>query len=81
MSLSEQLEVEAALLKIRDTNFHKCSNKGVFYYQVGQRTGGHICIHIYMCVLPPFVIGKKRGPFPLLINMHTCIHSFTVALY
>ncbi|KJP88810.1 hypothetical protein AK88_01500 [Plasmodium fragile] len=34
LSLSEQLEVEAALLKIRDTNFHKCSNKGVFYYQV-----------------------------------------------
>eukprot|EP00366_Plasmodium_knowlesi_P002275 XP_002259772.1 hypothetical protein, conserved in Plasmodium species [Plasmodium knowlesi strain H] len=34
LSLSEQLEVEAALLKIRDTNFHKCFNKGVFYYQV-----------------------------------------------
>ncbi|GAW81510.1 conserved Plasmodium protein, unknown function [Plasmodium gonderi] len=34
LSLSEQLEVEAILLKIRDTNFHNCANKGIYYYQV-----------------------------------------------
>ncbi|CRG97822.1 conserved Plasmodium protein, unknown function [Plasmodium gallinaceum] len=34
LNLNEQLNVEAALLKIRDTNFHKCSNNGIYYYQV-----------------------------------------------
>ncbi|ANQ08662.1 Uncharacterized protein PCOAH_00031300 [Plasmodium coatneyi] len=48
-SLSEQLEVEAALLKIRDTNFHKCSNKGVFYYQVS------------VALVPEIVISKNSS--------------------
>ncbi|SCQ16617.1 conserved Plasmodium protein, unknown function [Plasmodium ovale] len=34
LTLEEQLNMEAALLKIRDTNFHRCSDNGVFYYQV-----------------------------------------------
>ncbi|GAB67021.1 hypothetical protein PCYB_103710, partial [Plasmodium cynomolgi strain B] len=49
LSLSEQLEVEAALLKIRDTNFHKCSNKGVFYYQVS------------VALVPEIVISKNSS--------------------
>ncbi|CRH00624.1 conserved Plasmodium protein, unknown function [Plasmodium relictum] len=34
LNIDEQLNVEATLLKIRDTNFHKCSNNGIYYYQV-----------------------------------------------
>ncbi|KMZ92777.1 hypothetical protein PVMG_01364 [Plasmodium vivax Mauritania I] len=49
LSLSEQLEVEAALLKIRDTNFHKCSNKGVFYYQAA------------VALVPEIVISKNSS--------------------
>ncbi|CDO62927.1 conserved Plasmodium protein, unknown function [Plasmodium reichenowi] len=34
LSIEQQLNIEAELLKIRDTNFHKCSNNSVYYYQV-----------------------------------------------
>ncbi|SOV11564.1 conserved Plasmodium protein, unknown function [Plasmodium sp. gorilla clade G2] len=34
LSIEQQLDIEAELLKIRDTNFHKCSNNSTYYYQV-----------------------------------------------
>ncbi|EUD73153.1 hypothetical protein YYG_01188 [Plasmodium vinckei petteri] len=34
IKLEDQLDIEATLLKIRDTNYHSCSSHGEFYYQV-----------------------------------------------
>ncbi|VTZ69034.1 MOLO1 domain-containing protein, putative [Plasmodium chabaudi chabaudi] len=34
IKIEDQLDIEAILLKIRDTNYHSCSSHGEFYYQV-----------------------------------------------
>lgn len=42
LSLDEQLKIEAILLKIRDTNFHKCSDGRPYFYQVAVAIVPHI---------------------------------------
>lgn len=42
LSLDEQLVIEALLLKIRDTNFHKCSDGRPYFYQIGVAIVPHI---------------------------------------
>ncbi|VWU52012.1 MOLO1 domain-containing protein, putative [Hepatocystis sp. ex Piliocolobus tephrosceles] len=34
LNMDEQINIESILLKIRDTNYHKCSNNKIYYYQV-----------------------------------------------
>lgn len=49
LTLEDQLQIEAALLKIRDTNFHKCRNKKNYYYQVA------------LAIVPQIVIKENKS--------------------
>lgn len=49
LTLEDQIAIEAALLKIRDTNFHKCSNKKDYYYQVA------------LALVPQIIIKKNES--------------------
>ncbi|SBT70769.1 conserved Plasmodium protein, unknown function [Plasmodium malariae] len=49
LSLEDQLNIEAILLKIRDMNFHKCSDNGTYYYQVS------------VAIVPQIFVGKNSS--------------------
>ncbi|SBS86525.1 hypothetical protein PMALA_016390 [Plasmodium malariae] len=49
LGLEDQLNIEAILLKIRDMNFHKCSDNGTYYYQVS------------VAIVPQIFVGKNSS--------------------